>query len=75
MLHSLYTTGEFKLDDKNGTIAQLEGRLSLLIKSNFTITNMILVVQNIIIDHFPERKLIIGIFFFINILLLTSRCF
>lgn len=35
MLHSLYTTGEFKLDDKNGTIAQLEGRLSFIDQIEF----------------------------------------
>lgn len=35
MLHSLYTTGEFKLDGKNGTIAQLEGRLSFIDQIEF----------------------------------------
>ena len=35
MLHSLYTTGEFKLDDKNGTIAQLAGRLSFIDQIEF----------------------------------------
>lgn len=35
MLHSLYTTGEFKLDGKNGTIAQLEGRLSFIDRIEF----------------------------------------
>lgn len=35
MLHSLYTTGEFKIDGENGTVAQLEGRLSFIDQIEF----------------------------------------
>lgn len=35
MLHSLYTTGKFKLNGKSGTIAQLEGRLSFIDQIEF----------------------------------------
>ena len=35
MLHSLYATGEFKIDGENGTIAQLEGRLSFIDQIEF----------------------------------------
>lgn len=35
MLHSLYTTGEFKLNGENGTMAQLEGRLSFIDQIEF----------------------------------------
>lgn len=35
MLHSLYTTGEFKIDGEKGTIAQLEGRLSFIDQIEF----------------------------------------
>lgn len=35
MLHALYTTGEFKVNGENGTIAQLEGRLSFIDQIEF----------------------------------------
>ena len=35
MLHSLYTKGEFKIDGENGTVAQLEGRLSFIDQIEF----------------------------------------
>lgn len=35
MLHSLYTKGEFKIDGENGTLAQLEGRLSFIDQIEF----------------------------------------
>ncbi|HEM0723532.1 TPA: RNA-directed DNA polymerase, partial [Listeria monocytogenes] len=30
MAHRLYKTGEFQIDDKNGTLNQLEGRFSFI---------------------------------------------